>query len=179
MALSRSQYLDLALLVKDTVAIVTSVTPQGAATRTAYAIFKRTPQGEAIIQGLTDRGMDAFGVIQAIHEEFQSEKPLNELTDLMRIGKPLTRFPPSFDVRLPVKVPKRLKRKVNKFSQAIKKGMSIVKSSTSYGKKGTINNARKAFTLVTKTASQVNKTGKVASKGIKRKIGLAIKGLLK
>ena len=57
--------------------------------------------------------------------------------------------------------------------------MKAVKNSTSYGKKGTINNSKKAFSAVTKTASKINKGGKVAKKGIQRKIGLAIRGILK
>jgi len=71
------------------------------------------------------------------------------------------------------------RRKIaSKFNKAVKKGMSVVKASTSYGKKGTINNAKKAFSAVTKTASTVKKTGKVAKSGIKRKIGLAIRSIL-
>ena len=74
----------------------------------------------------------------------------------------------------------RTKTKVkSKFNKSIAKGMSVVKASTSYGKKGTISNAKKAFSVVTKTASAVKKTGKVAKSGIKRKIGLAIRNILR
>jgi len=73
----------------------------------------------------------------------------------------------------------RTKTKVkSKFNKSIAKGMSVVKASTSFGKKGTISNAKKAFSVVTKTASAVKKTGKVAKSGIKRKIGLAIRSIL-
>jgi hypothetical protein len=65
------------------------------------------------------------------------------------------------------------------FNTAVSKGMKVVKASTSYGKKGTINNAKKAFSVVTKTASKINKGAKVAKSGITRKIGLAVKGILK
>ena len=71
------------------------------------------------------------------------------------------------------------RKKVSKFSKAVSAGMKTVKASTSYGKKGTINNAKKAFTAVTKTASKINKGGKVAKKGALRKIGLAIKKVLR
>ena len=71
------------------------------------------------------------------------------------------------------------KKTVSKFSKSIKAGMAAAKASSSYGKKGTINNAKKAFTAVTKTASRINKGGKVAKKGALRKIGLAIKKVLK
>ena len=61
------------------------------------------------------------------------------------------------------------KRKKSKFNQAVKRGMSIVKASTSYGKKGTINNAKKAFSAVTKAASSVNKGRKAPARGIRKK----------
>jgi hypothetical protein len=71
------------------------------------------------------------------------------------------------------------KKKQTKFNKAVSKGMKVVKASTSYGKKGTITNAKKAFSVVTKTASKINQGRKVAKKGVIRKIGLAIKGILK
>ena len=70
------------------------------------------------------------------------------------------------------------KRKPSPFNKAIKKGMSIVKSSTSYGKKGTINNAKKAFSAVTKAASAVRKGRKAPKSGIKRKLHSAISKIL-
>ena len=77
----------------------------------------------------------------------------------------------------PAVAPRR--KKVSKFSKAVSAGMKTVKASTSYGKKGTINNAKRAFTAVTKTASKINKGGKVAKSGITRKIGLAVRKILK
>ena len=71
------------------------------------------------------------------------------------------------------------KKAKSKFNKAVSAGMKAAKASTSYDKKGTINNAKKAFTAVTKTASRINKGGKVAKKGVQRKIGLAIKKVLK
>ena len=77
------------------------------------------------------------------------------------------------------KIGKSGRKKVkSKFNQAVSAGMKVVKGSTSYGKKGTINNSKKAFSAVTKTASKINKGGKVAKKGVQRKIGLAIKRIL-
>ena len=70
-------------------------------------------------------------------------------------------------------------KKKSIFNKAVSAGMKAIKNSTSYGKKGTINNAKKAFTAVTKTASRINKGGKVAKKGVARKIGLAVKKVLK
>ena len=71
------------------------------------------------------------------------------------------------------------KRKTSKFSKAVSAGMKTVKASTSYGAKGKINNAKRAFTAVTKTASRINKGGKIAKSGITRKIGLAVRKILK
>ena len=65
-------------------------------------------------------------------------------------------------------------RKTSKFNKAIKKGMSLLKGSTSYGKKGTINNAKKAFSAVTKAASRVNRGRKAPAKGIARKLHTAM-----
>jgi len=76
-----------------------------------------------------------------------------------------------------VRTPRFTKKKMTSFNSAVKKGMSIVKQSTSYGKKGTINNAKKAFSVVTKVASAASKKKKAAKKGIARKIYLGIKGL--
>jgi len=70
------------------------------------------------------------------------------------------------------------KRKKSKFNQAVKRGMSIIKGSTSYGKKGTINNAKKAFTAVTKAASAVNKGRKAPKSGIRRKLHTAMSKIL-
>jgi hypothetical protein len=66
----------------------------------------------------------------------------------------------------------------SKFNKAVSAGMKAAKASTSYGKKGTINNAKKAFTAVTKTASKLKKGGKVAKSGVLRKIGLAMRKIL-
>ena len=78
-----------------------------------------------------------------------------------------------------VTAPKAKKKAKSKFNRAIAAGMKAAKASTSYGAKGKINNAKKAFSAVTKTASRINKGGKVAKKGVARKIGLAIKKVLK
>jgi len=60
--------------------------------------------------------------------------------------------------------PMRRKKRMTKFNQAVKKGMSIIKSSTSYGKKGVINNPKKAFSAVTKAVSKVSKAQKAGKK---------------
>ena len=60
---------------------------------------------------------------------------------------------------------RRRKKRRTAFNRAVSEGMKAVKRSTSYGKKGSINNARKAFTAVTKVASKLNKGKKVGAKG--------------
>ena len=52
---------------------------------------------------------------------------------------------------------KRVKRTKSKFNSAVSKGMSAVKKSTSYGKKGVINAPKKAFKVVVSLASKMNK----------------------
>jgi len=71
------------------------------------------------------------------------------------------------------------KKATTPFNKAVSKGMKIVKGSTSYGKKGTINNAKKAFSAVTKVASAASKKKKAPKSGITRKIYLGVKGLFK
>ena len=65
-----------------------------------------------------------------------------------------------------VQAPKRQRKKRRtKFNQAVSTGMKAVKNSASYGKKCTINNAKKAFSAVNKVASKLNKGQKVSPKG--------------
>ena len=70
---------------------------------------------------------------------------------------------------------RRRKKRRTQFNKAVSEGMKAVKKSTSYGKKGTINNAKKAFSAVNKVASKLNRGKKVSTKGptgvIKRAIG--------
>jgi len=83
------------------------------------------------------------------------------------------------DLDAPIVATRKVKKRMTDFNKAVKKGMSIVKGSTSYGKKGTINNAKKAFAAVTKVASAASKKKKTPKTGIARKIYLGIKGLFK
>ena len=79
---------------------------------------------------------------------------------------------------LTVSTKKRSRKTKSKFNKAVSAGMKILKASTSYGKKGVLNSPKKAFSVVTKTASRINKGGKVAKSGIKRKLGLAKRKIL-
>lgn len=146
------------------------VTPTGAVVSTAalLAIQNREKIADLAAQGyevVAPRAQEyGAGVVERAMDPATYQEP-----------EPRDLFPISVVPRFGIS---KTKKKLSKFNKAVKKGMSVVKSSTSYGKKGTINNAKKAFTAVTKTASSLNKGGKVAKSGIKRKIGLAIRSIL-
>ena len=70
------------------------------------------------------------------------------------------------------------KRKVSKYSRAVKAGMAAVKASKFGGKKGKISNAKSTFSTVNKVASAVNKGKKVATKGIRGVAARAIRRIL-
>jgi len=74
-------------------------------------------------------------------------------------------------------VPTKRKRAMTKFNRAVKEGMKIIKQSTSYGKKGTISQSRKAFSAVNKVIS-VNKGKKITAKGVLRKVALKAKKII-
>ena len=77
-----------------------------------------------------------------------------------------------------VTIPKAKKRTQSKFNKLVSSGMKTIRASTSYGKKGTINNAKKAFSLVTKAASAVTKGHKLPKSGIKRRIMSGMRKLI-
>jgi hypothetical protein len=58
----------------------------------------------------------------------------------------------------------------SKFNNMVSKGMSTIKASTTYGKKGVINAPKKAFKAVVAAASAVSRGKKVPKSGIKRKL---------
>ena len=142
------------------------VTPTGAvvATGGVLAIQNREKIADLAAQGFEVLAPAVQGIGQRALDP-QSFAPMGEPRDLLPFGQG------------PIKRPTR--KRLSKFNQSIKAGMAAAKASASYGKKGTINNAKKAFTAVTKTASRINKGGKVAKKGVARKIGLAIKKVLR
>jgi hypothetical protein len=77
-----------------------------------------------------------------------------------------------------VTIPKAKKRSKSKFNSMVSAGMKTIRASTSYGKKGTISNSKKAFAKVTTTASKILKGGKTAKSGITRKLGLVMRKIL-
>ena len=66
-------------------------------------------------------------------------------------------------------------RKKSGYNKGVAAGMKAVRKSTSFGKRGTINNAKRAFSTVAKTVAALRRGGKMPNKGVKRKIGLAAK----
>ena len=121
-----------------------------------------TPSGQQLLDAAAVRGAaDRIAVQQAIDEAvFRStELPARQLQTA--VTSPVFK--------------RAVKRKVSKYSKAIKAGMAAVKASKFNGKKGTISNAKTTFAKVNKVASAVNKGKKVASKGvtgvIKRAVG--------
>lgn len=83
-------------------------------------------------------------------------------------------------------VPTKRRKRISTFNRAVKEGMAQVKASTSYGKKGTINNSKKAFAAVTKTVSKAKRGKATAKKGILGKVarlarkrfkGMGLRGL--
>ena len=110
----------------------------------------QTPPGQDLLEAAAERGRS---------DRVRFEQALTDLTM--------------------VTAPKIKRKKKSVFNKAVSAGMKAAKASNSYSKKGVINNAKKAFTAVTKEASRINKGAKVAPKGIRRKIGLAIKKVLK
>ena len=68
-------------------------------------------------------------------------------------------------------------RRPSKFNKAVSAGMKAVKKSTSYGGKGKIKPAKKAFSVVVKLAAAKKKKKKAPKSGIRRRIWNAMKGL--
>ena len=71
------------------------------------------------------------------------------------------------------------KRKVSKYSKAIKSGIAAVKKSKFGGKPGKITNAKSVFSTVSKVTSAINKGKKVSTKGIRGTVARAVRGILK
>ena len=82
------------------------------------------------------------------------------------------------DEEIVVPIKKSGRKTRSKFNKAVSAGMKAVKASPSYGKKGTITNAKRAFSAVTKVASKVNKGKKVSRVGVTGTIAKAVRKFL-
>jgi hypothetical protein len=123
--------------------------------------FTQTPQGQALLEMAAERGAaDRRALEQAIDERiFGIQRTLENPT-------------------LQGAVRSTVKRKVSKYSKAVKAGMKAVKASKFGGKRGTLSNAKSTFSTVNKVASAVNKGKKVATKGIRGTIARAVRKIL-
>jgi len=157
-----------------------------AAVGTARLVAMRHPYvaGAAVIYvGITERekirtlleqGYDVIEpavqpVAQFLREEVFTEEHLQAGRERGVIG------PPAFLDPLRERVLG--KRKPSMFNKAVSQGMRVVKKSTSYGGKGKIKPAKKAFSVVVKLAAAKKKKKKAPKSGIRRKIWNAMKGL--
>ena len=125
----------------------------------------QTGPGQALLDAAAVRGAaDRIAAQQAIDEAVfrATELPARQLESA--VVSPV--FKPA------------VKRKVSKYSKAVKAGMAAVKASKFGGKKGTISNAKSTFSTVNKVASAVNKGKKVAKTGLRGVAARAIRRIL-
>ena len=121
-----------------------------------------TPPGQSLLEFAAERGAaDRRALEQAIDERiFRAQRTLES---------PM----------LQSAVRSTVKRKVSKYSKAVKAAMSAVKASKFNGKKGTISNAKKTFGTVNKIVSAVKKGKKVSAKGVTGTIARAARRIFK
>ena len=137
--------------------------------RGAASLVRRNPAAAA---GLAGYGLYQAGAFDPVGEAIQMEVDRRVEQVQRDAANPIFGTVEDAIIR---GVPRAAKRKVSKYSKAVKAGMAAVKASKFNGKKGKISNAKTTFAKVNKVASAVNKGKKVASKGvtgvIKRAVG--------
>ena len=132
--------------------------------------FTQTPQGQALLETAAERGAADRVRAQQIYDQMVYE---NITRPAGIVQETLTQ------PRTQQMVKKAVKRKVSRYSRAVKLGMAAVKQSNYLGKKGVISNPKSAFSTVSKVASSINKGRKRPTKGIRGTIARAIKGEFK
>jgi hypothetical protein len=121
----------------------------------------QTPSGQALLEAAAERGrMDRIALEQAIDERIFAATRIAESPTIQGAVRTTAR------------------RKVSKYSKAVKAGMAAVKKSKFGGKVGKINNAKSTFSTVNKVTSAVNKGKKVTTKGIRGTIARAVRKIL-
>ena len=121
----------------------------------------QTPSGQALLEAAAERGrMDRIALEQAIDERIFAATRMAENPTIQGAVKSAAR------------------RKVSKYSKAVKAGMAAVKKSKFGGKAGSLTNAKSTFSTVNKVASAVNKGKKVTTKGVKGVIKRAVSKIL-
>jgi hypothetical protein len=131
--------------------------------------FTQTPTGQALLESAAERGAADRVRAQQLFDEFvfrNFTRPAEMAGDIVTS--------PTFVGQVKTKA----KKKVSKYSKAVKAGMSAVKKSKFGGKVGTISNAKSTFSTVNKVASAVNKGKKVSTKGIRGTIARAVRKIL-
>ena len=134
----------------------------------AATLARRNP---AVATGLGALALQRAGVFDPIEEEIRAR--VDDAVDRAMAPIETARRPEV--QRAAVRV---AKRKVSKYSKAVKAGMKAVKASKFGGKKGKISNAKTVFSTVNKVASAVNKGKKVAKTGIRGVAARAIRRIL-
>tara|TARA_Y100001973_G_scaffold7100_1_gene9835 strand:- start:43 stop:645 length:603 start_codon:yes stop_codon:yes gene_type:complete len=125
----------------------------------------QTGPGQALLDAAAVRGAaDRIAAQQAVDEAVFRATELPQRQFQAAVESPV--FKPA------------VKRKVSKYSKAVKAGMAAVKASKFGGKKGKISNAKSTFATVNKVASAVNKGKKVAKTGLRGVAARAIRRIL-
>ena len=130
----------------------------------------------------------AAAIYVGYHERERIKQLLDQGYDIIEERLPTPSLPPSPGIEFPpgpsipgvkeiITSQLRRPRAPSKFNKAVSAGMKAVKRSTSYGGKGKIKPAKKAFSVVVKMAAAKKKKKKAPKSGIRRKIWNAMKGL--
>ena len=151
---------------------------RGVAAQAGRAAFT-TPQGQAILAGFAASELrEELNRRDAAVAEQEFGPEAAALTQIAQRLQPLP-IPLAQAAVAGQQIGKKVRKKTtSKFNRAVKAGMSAVRNSKSYGKKGTINNAKRAFSAVTKVASKVNRGKKVSAKGVTGTIARAVRKIL-
>ena len=129
----------------------------------------RRPRTAAALAGL---GAQQLGAFDPVEEAIQME--VERRVNTLQRAIDIAQEPTVQQVAV-----QKAKRKVSKYSRAVKAGMAAVKKSKFGGKPGKITNAKKVFSTVNKVTSKINAGKKVAAKGITGTIARAARRILK
>ena len=176
----RLEQIENALLVLAGGTAGLSIGRQGVAgtARTVGRAALGTPQGRAVLAGVTYSQLveELNERDREIAQEAGIDNPIMEIQ--RRVGGPIPLLPGIVGTTAVEAGKKARKKTKSKFNKAVSSGMKAVKASKSYGKKGTINNAKRAFSAVTKVASKINRGKKVSNKGVTGTIARAVRKIL-
>jgi len=145
-----------------------------AVARTAGMIALRHPYvaaGAAIYVGVTEREK-IRALLEQGYEIVEERLPTPSLPSP---GIPSPVIPGVSEIITSVRRPRT--KRPSSFNNAIKQGMKVVKNAKTYGGKGNISPARKAFSVVVKLAAAKKKKKKAPKSGLRRRIWNAMKGL--